>query len=126
MACRVLIADDYMDAAESLALLFGADSNFETEVALDGKEALDRASQWHPHICVLDLDMPKVNGKDVARQIREQQWGERPLLIALTGWTTGKDRRGALDAGFDHYIPKPVDPTVIVNLALAYRSIHKC
>jgi DNA-binding response OmpR family regulator len=126
MACRVLIADDYMDAAESLAMLLGADSNFETEVALDGKAALDRANEWHPHICVLDLDMPKVDGREVARQIREQDWSERPLLIALSGWTSVRDRSGALDAGFDHYIHKPVDPSVIVTLVHEYRGAHKC
>jgi DNA-binding response OmpR family regulator len=126
MACRVLIADDYMDAAESLAMLLAADSNFETEVALDGEEALERANEWHPHICVLDLDMPKVDGREIARQIREQEWKERPLLIALTGWTSLRDRSGALDAGFDHYIPKPVDPSVIVNLVQGYRGAHEC
>jgi DNA-binding response OmpR family regulator len=99
MACRVLIADDYMDAAESLALLLAADSNFETEVALDGQAALDCANEWHPHICVLDLDMPKVDGLKLARQIREQNWSERPLLIALSGWTSVRDRTGALEAG---------------------------
>lgn len=125
MVCRVLIADDYMDSAESLAMLLES-SDFETEVALDGKEALDRANEWRPHICVLDLDMPKVDGREVARQIREQDWSERPLLIALTGWTSVRDRTGALDAGFDHYIPKPVDPAVIVSLVQEYRSVHKC
>jgi DNA-binding response OmpR family regulator len=122
----VLIADDYMDSAESLAMLLAADSDFETEVALDGEEALERVNEWRPHICVLDLDMPKVDGREIARQIREQEWSERPLLIALTGWTSLRDRSGALDAGFDYYIPKPVDPSVIVNLAHGYRGTHTC
>jgi len=124
MRCRVLIADDYMDAAESLAMLVTADTNCETEVAHDGESALERASEWHPHVCVLDLDMPKIDGLEVARKIREQAWSERPLLIALSGWTSICDRRGALDAGFDHYIPKPVDPAVILKLVQS--RVHKC
>jgi CheY-like chemotaxis protein len=121
MTVRVLIADDYADAAESLAMLL-ATVDFETEVALDGEEALARASSWHPHVCVLDLEMPKVDGREIARQIREQEWGERPLLIALSGWTSIRDRTGAIDAGFDHYIAKPVDPAVLVGLVQDFRD----
>ena len=124
MTCRVLIADDYADTAESLAMLLASDSDLETDVVLDGEAALKRAQEWQPHVCVLDLDMPKVDGREVARQIREQEWGERSLLIALSGWTSVRDRSGALDAGFDHYIPKPVDPAVIVKLV--HGHAHRC
>jgi DNA-binding response OmpR family regulator len=119
LAVRVLIADDYADTAESLAMLLTI-AEFETEVALDGEEALARASAWHPHVCVLDLEMPKVDGREIARRIRQQEWSERPLLIALSGWTSLRDQRGALDAGFDHYIPKPVDPAILVGLVRGY------
>ncbi len=56
--------------------------------ALDGRKALAIASLWRPDICVLDLQMPELDGREVARQIRAQTWKQRPLLIALTGWTT--------------------------------------
>ena len=112
---RVLIADDYADAAESLAMLL-SNAGIETEVALDGEQALSRASKWRPHICVLDLEMPKLDGGEIARRIREQSWVERPLLIALTGWTAPQDRRSALEAGFDHFIMKPVDPVKLMRI----------
>jgi DNA-binding response OmpR family regulator len=120
---RVLIADDYVDAAESLALLLSG-AGVETHVALDGEEALARANSWRPHVCVLDLQMPKVDGREIARRIREQNWGERPLLIALTGWTSARDRCGALEAGFDHYITKPVDPAILMNLVQEFCAGH--
>jgi CheY-like chemotaxis protein len=112
---RVLIADDYADAAQSLALIL-AIAGIEPEIAMDGEAALARALEWHPHVCVLDMVMPKLDGREVARQIRAQEWGERPVLIALTGRTTAEDRSSARDAGFDHYITKPANPETLVRI----------
>jgi CheY-like chemotaxis protein len=123
MEFRVLIADDYVDAAESLALLLSS-AGVKTDIALDGEQALARANSWRPHVCVLDLQMPKVDGREIARLIREQNWSERPLLIALTGWTSARDRSSALEAGFDHYITKPVDPAVLMKLVQNFRADH--
>jgi CheY-like chemotaxis protein len=116
---RVLIADDFADAADSLAMLL-SNAGVETEIALDGEQALARASRWRPHICVLDLEMPKLGGCEIARRIREQNWIERPLLIALTGWTAAQDRRSALEAGFDQYVTKPVEPVKLMRIIQDY------
>jgi CheY-like chemotaxis protein len=118
---RLLIADDYVDAAESLAMLL-SQVGAQTVVAYDGEQALVRAAQWRPHVCVLDIEMPKLDGREVARRIRMQPWAERPLLIALTGWTTAHDARRALEAGFDHYLIKPVEPLKLVRLILDYHQ----
>lgn len=114
-APRVLIADDYEDAAESLAVLLQC-AGARTEIALDGRKALAVATHWRPDVCVLDLQMPGLDGREVARQIRAQSWDERPLLVALTGWTTQRDRLSALEAGFDHYVTKPVEPGWLFRL----------
>jgi DNA-binding response OmpR family regulator len=116
-----LIADDYTDAGKSLALVLSLEG-METAIAMDGEEALVRAESWQPHICVLDLLMPKLDGRDLARRIREQVWSTRPLLIALTGRTTAEDRRSAMEAGFDHYMTKPTDPANLVRIVQAYRD----
>lgn len=118
---RVLIADDYVDAAESLALLLSR-SGIETRVAVEGEQALMRAYSWRPHVCILDIEMPGLDGNEIARRIRAQKWRERPLLIALTGWTTARDRIGALEAGFDHYLTKPVEPAKLVRIIQSYLS----
>jgi CheY-like chemotaxis protein len=120
---RVLVADDYEDAAESLALLLQC-TGTRTEIALDGQQALAIASRWRPDVCVLDLQMPKLNGCEVASQIRAQTWNQRPLLIALTGWTTQHDRVSALEAGFDYYVTKPVEPSWLVRLIQAYCRVE--
>jgi CheY-like chemotaxis protein len=115
----VLIADDYVDAAESLAMLLSR-AGIETRVAVEGQQALTRAYSWRPHVCVLDIEMPGLDGNEIARRIRQQQWRERPLLIALTGWTSPQDRASALEAGFDHYLTKPVEPARLVRIIQSY------
>jgi CheY-like chemotaxis protein len=116
---RVLIADDYVDAAESLALVLSIEG-VTTHVAVDGAQALACANRWRPHICVLDIGMPKLDGCEIARRIREQQWTERPFLIALTGWTTEHNRRSAFEVGFDHYMTKPADPMTLVRILQSF------
>jgi len=116
---RVLIADDYVDAAESLALLLSR-SGIETRCAVEGQQALTRAYGWRPHVCILDIEMPGLDGNEIARRIRAQSWSERPLLIAISGWTSAQDRSNALDAGFDHYLMKPVEPAKLVRIIQSY------
>jgi CheY-like chemotaxis protein len=118
---RVLIADDYVDAAESLALVLSI-KGVTTQVAVDGAQALACAYRWRPHVCVLDIGMPKLDGCEIARRIREQKWIERPLLIALTGWTTEHSRRSAFEVGFDHYMMKPADPMTLVRILQGVRD----
>lgn len=118
-ALRVLIADDYVDAAESLAMLLSR-SGIETQVAVEGQQALARAYGWRPHVCILDIEMPGLDGNEIARRIRAQSWRERPLLIALSGWTAAQDRMSSLDAGFDHYLTKPVEPARLVRIIQSY------
>ena len=116
---RVLVADDYADAAESLARVLCI-AGVVTEIAMDGERALACANKWRPNICVLDIQMPKLDGHEIARRIRAQGWMERPLLIALTGRTTTQDRRSALEAGFDHYMTKPANPVTFVRIVQSY------
>jgi DNA-binding response OmpR family regulator len=116
---RVLVADDYADAAESLAMVLST-AGVETEIALDGAQALAQANDWRPHICVLDIQMPKLDGCEIARRIREQGWIERPLLIALSGWTSAQDKRSALEAGFDHYMTKPANLLSLLHIIQSY------
>ena len=57
---------------------------------------------------VLDIAMPKLNGYDAARIIREQPWGKKIILIAMTGWGHQQDLRRAKEVGFDAHLTKPV------------------
>jgi CheY-like chemotaxis protein len=81
---RVLVVDDNRDAAESLAMLLKL-SGHDTYIAHDGLEAVDKTAQLSPDIVLLDIGLPKINGFEAARRIREKSQGKRPVLVALTG-----------------------------------------
>ena len=113
--CRVLVADDNWDAAESLALVLRFQGN-EVRTASDGQQAVETAAAFRPHVVLLDIGMPRLNGYEAARRIREQPWGREMLLVALTGWGQGEDRRLTEEAGFDHHLVKPAEPAELKRL----------
>lgn len=112
---RVLIADDYPDLTESLSLFISL-AGYETQVAHDGEAALNLALAWPPDVCILDIHMPKVDGWDVARCLRQLTFGDRVVLIALTGCTSAADRHRAYQVGFDYFVRKVLDPEHLVQL----------
>jgi CheY-like chemotaxis protein len=113
-ARRVLVADDNRDAAETLAMLLRL-SGHEVHVAHSGARALALALQVRPHVGVLDIGMPDIDGYDVARKLRREDWGGGILLIAVTGWGQ-EDKRKAEAAGFDRHLTKPIDPVELERL----------
>ena len=112
---RVLIADDNRDGAESLGMLVEL-SGHQVFLAHTGVDALQMAAAHRPHIIVLDIGMPGMDGYQVAERIRDQPWGAHMILIALTGWGQEDDKRRAQRAGFDHHLTKPVDPATLDQL----------
>ena len=112
---RILIADDNADAAELLEMWLKM-SGHEVRSTQDGEAALRLAADMRPDVLLLDIGMPKLNGYDVARRIRQQPWGRHALLIALTGWGQEEDVRRSREAGFDHHVTKPVEPSAIDEL----------
>jgi signal transduction histidine kinase/ActR/RegA family two-component response regulator len=111
----ILIADDNVDAADSLAELLRLEG-YEVHVAYDGAEALATFARVDPDAALLDVGMPHVSGLEVVRAIRQQPRGQRAMLIAVTGWGQERDRRLALESGFDHHLTKPMQPEVICDL----------
>jgi CheY-like chemotaxis protein len=123
---RILVADDNRDAATSLATLLQLDGH-ETCVANDGMQAFATAESFRPHVALLDIGMPKLNGYEVAQRIRGAPWGKVMTLVALTGWGQVEDKRRAKEAGFDHHFTKPLDFDVLgafLSSALAQRARH--
>jgi CheY-like chemotaxis protein/two-component sensor histidine kinase len=112
---RVLIVDDSEDGAESLAMLleFGG---HETYKAHDGIEALEAAERLRPDAVLLDIGLPRLNGYEVGRRIRQAPWGKQLTLVALTGWGQDEDRERSREAGFDAHMVKPVDFEALLKL----------
>jgi signal transduction histidine kinase/ActR/RegA family two-component response regulator len=112
---RILVADDNYDAAQSLALMLSMDGH-EVRTAGDGLEALREAEEFRPQLVVLDIGMPKLDGYETARRLRERPWAAHTRLFALTGWGQEEDRERARQAGFDQHLVKPVDPETLSQL----------
>jgi CheY-like chemotaxis protein len=74
------------------------------------------AAAFGPDLVLLDIGLPRMNGYEVARHIRKQEWGKRMTLIAVTGWGQEEDKRRALESGFDHHLTKPVEPAALDKL----------
>jgi CheY-like chemotaxis protein len=114
-ARRILVVDDNVDAAESLAMLLEV-CGHHTHLAHDGPAAIETAERVRPDVILLDIGLPKVNGFEACRQIRERPWGKDVVIIALTGWGQDVDRRRSQESGFDHHIVKPVEHAALVKL----------
>jgi CheY-like chemotaxis protein len=112
---RILIVDDSKDAADTLAMLLRLRGN-EIRTAYDGLEAVKVAESYRPQLILLDIGLPKMNGYDVALEVRRQTWGRDVILVALTGWGQAEDRRRSKEAGFDFHIVKPVEIAALEKL----------
>ena len=121
MTRRIVVADDNLDAAESLAKLLRLYGH-EVWTAHDGAEAVRMVDSYQPEIVLLDIGMPKLNGYEVAREIRKHPGGRRRILVAVTGWGQEEDRRRSMEAGIDHHIVKPVEEDALVEVLFSSRS----
>ena len=112
---RILIVDDNRDSADSLAMLLEITNN-KTYMAHDGVEALEAMEKYRPEVVLLDIGLPRLDGHEVCRRIREQPWGKNIVIIALTGWGQEDDRRKSEEAGFNGHLVKPVDYDKLLEL----------
>ncbi len=111
----LLVVDDNMDAAESLALMLRLHGH-DVRVAHDGPSALKMANDCRPDMIFLDIGMPVMNGYEVAERLRQQPGMESVRLVALTGWGQQEDRRRSAEAGFDDHFVKPMEPKALEDL----------
>jgi signal transduction histidine kinase/CheY-like chemotaxis protein len=104
---KILVVDDNRDAADTCSNLLEA-CGHHVQTAYTGRRALELAEVFQPHALFLDIGLPDMNGYQIASRVRSCTWGRRTQLVAVTGWGQEEDRRRAFDAGFDHYLTKPV------------------
>jgi signal transduction histidine kinase/CheY-like chemotaxis protein len=112
---RVLVVDDNIDAADSLALLLGLEGH-QTECAYTAAGALQRVSAFAPQVVLLDIGLPDMDGYEVARRLRALPTGAAMTLVALTGYGQAEDRERALASGFDTHLVKPVDLVALARI----------
>jgi len=110
----ILIVDDNPDAVAVLSIALRRRGS-EVQRAGDGRSALEVARKIRPEFVFLDLGLPQMNGFEVARALR-RELGQEVRIIAVTGSGQQEDRDAALEAGFDHYLVKPVDLAFVESL----------
>jgi CheY-like chemotaxis protein len=112
---RVLVVDDNVDGADALSAVLQA-FDCVTSVAYNGFEALAAAATFNPHLAIIDLEMPGINGREVVRRLRAEPATRGMRLVCLTGRALPDDRRLCLEAGFDEFVTKPIEQQAIVAM----------
>jgi CheY-like chemotaxis protein len=106
-ASRVLIVEDDKDSATALAALLHA-IGYAVEVVLTATDAILRLHTFTPHVVLLDIAMPVMNGYELARAIRAEPGFESIPLVVLSGHGDDAHRRQSTDQGISHHLVKPV------------------
>jgi PAS domain S-box-containing protein len=112
---HILIVDDNVDSADSLATVLGLKGH-RTWTAYDGPAALDAARAHRPGFVLLDIGLPRMDGYEVARRLRQAPDLRGAVLVAMTGYGQDEDRRKGQEAGFDYHLVKPVDLTELAKI----------
>jgi CheY-like chemotaxis protein len=120
---RVLVVDDNRDAADSMALLVKL-WDHDVQVAYDGTSALESACSFSPDVMLLDIGLPKMDGLQLAKHVRQLESCAAATLIAVTGFADG-DHRSQVEPAFDHYLVKPVCPVELEQLLVRSKTIPK-
>lgn len=115
---RVLIVDDNQDFATSLATIL-RNMGHEVRVEHDGLSGLHAVGIFRPTLAFLDIGLPGMNGYELARTLKAKSHDAALFLIAITGWGQASDKQRATQAGFDHHVVKPLDPSQLNALLAA-------
>lgn len=121
---RILVVDDNADTALTEATLLAL-SGHEVEAAQDGPSALEIADRLQPDVVVLDINMPFMNGWEVARLIKSQNGTKKPFIIAVSGYCDEEAIRQSQEAGIDLHVPKPMDPGILMAVIDDWRRCSR-
>jgi CheY-like chemotaxis protein len=120
---RVMVVDDSIDGAQSLGALLEL-LGCSTSIAFDGPEAVRAAVDFNPHLAIIDLEMPGMSGLDVLRQLRRSHPDRRTWHVCLTGRGQPDDESECLQAGFNAFHRKPMEPDALTDLLRAVEQVH--
>jgi two-component system OmpR family response regulator len=119
---RVLIVEDDADTADSMAILLRL-YTYDVQVACDGATALRTVLEKQPDVVLLDIGLPKLDGWELAKQLRSQITGKRPLLIAISGYGMQSDQKRSQEAGIDLHLVKPVEPEMLQQVLQRFETV---
>lgn len=112
---RILVVDDNVDTANGMAKLLSL-LGHDVKTAHNGETAIEVAREQRPEVILLDIGLPRLDGYQVVRQLRQEPYCKTALIIAVSGYGQEEDRRKSQEAGFDHHLVKPVDFDTLISL----------
>jgi CheY-like chemotaxis protein len=121
---RILVVDDNKDSGDTLSMLLKLKGH-DVRTAQDGLQAIEIAADFLPKVILMDIGMPKLNGYDTTRRIRELPCGKNVTIIALTGWGQPEDVRLSAEAGCTAHLMKPVELAKLERLLAEAVSPHR-
>ncbi len=119
MKIKTLIIEDNENNMYLTTFLL-ENSGHEVFQAYDGKDGVELAKETHPDLILLDIQLPKMNGYDVARALRQDQTLVDTPIVAITSYAMPGDQEKALSAGCNGYIKKPINPDTFLNEVESY------
>ena len=114
-AVRVLVVDDSVDAANGLAAVLSS-ADYQARAAYDGASALQVATTFRPHVVLLDIEMPGMDGYATAHELRQMAPADPQVLVAYTAQSDSGSVAAAARAGFDLHISKPCEMRHLLRL----------
>ena len=110
-----MLVDDNLDAVKTLAMFLQA-CGHACRVAHTAEQALLLAAEQRPQVFILDIGLPGMDGKQLASRLRSDSATAGAHMLALSGYAQTHEKQAAIDAGFDHYLVKPVDADRLLEL----------
>ncbi len=114
MKIKTLIIEDNENNMYLTSFLL-ANNDHEVHQAFDGQEGVEMARKILPDLILLDIQLPKMNGYDVARALRADSALESTPIVAITSYAMPGDKEKALKSGCNGYIKKPIDPDTFIS-----------
>jgi len=118
-AKKILIVDDEVDLVETIRFLLEMEG-YRVLVSGDGEDALHQARRENPHLIILDIMLPKLDGYKVCRQLKSDERYKKIPILMLTARAQQKDRIVGTEAGADEYITKPFDLAAFIEKIKTY------
>jgi DNA-binding response OmpR family regulator len=119
---RILVVEDDADTANSMAMLLHLYA-YDVQIARDGKTALRAVVENQPDVVLLDIGLPKLDGWQLAREIRGHSSKKRPFLIAISGFGRQSDHTRSEEAGIDLHLVKPVEPEMLHQVLHRFHTV---
>jgi two-component system cell cycle response regulator DivK len=104
---KILIVEDNQDSRELVVKIL-KNSGFYMIEAVDGEEALEKATRYKPHLILMDISIPKIDGYEVTKRLKDQDEFKHIPIVALTAHAMKGDRENFISFGFEGYISKPI------------------